>query len=87
MVGIDRFSRFGHAVALRNMISKTVVKALESYIFSSVSCTPEVIFTDVHPEFEGREFNEVLAKRIYVQRTIREVKILHSVICAEILLK
>ena len=46
MVGIDCFSTYGHAVTLRNKTSKTVAKAVESYILSTVLCTPEVIFTD-----------------------------------------
>ena len=36
MVGIDCFSRYGHAVALRYNTSKMVVKALESYVLSTV---------------------------------------------------
>ena len=62
MVGIDRFSRYGHAVALRNKTSKTVAKVLESYFLSTVPCTPAAIFTDGGPEFKGREFNEVLVR-------------------------
>ena len=62
MVGIDRFSRYGHAVALKNKTSKIVAKALEGHVLSTVPSTPEVIFTDGGPEFKGREFNQVLAR-------------------------
>ena len=62
MVGIDCFSRYGHAVALKNKTSKTVAKALEGYVLSRVPSTPEVIFTDGGPEYKGREFNQVLAR-------------------------
>ena len=62
MVGIYRFSRYSHAVALKNKTSKTVAKALEGYVLSTVQCTSEVIFTDWGPEFKGREFNKVLAR-------------------------
>ena len=62
MVGIDRFSRYGHAVALRNKTSITLAKALVSNVLSTMPCTPEVIFTVGGSEFKGREFNEVLAR-------------------------
>ena len=60
MVGIDRYTRFGHAVPLRNKTSRLVAGALESHILSSVPITPEAILTDGGPEFKGKEFNEVL---------------------------
>ena len=49
MVGIDRFSRYGHALALKNKMSRTVAKALEGYVLSTVPITPEVIFMDGGP--------------------------------------
>ena len=62
MIRVHQFQQVWHAVALRNTTSKMVAKALESYILSTVPCTPEVIFTDGGPKIKGREFNEVLAR-------------------------
>lgn len=62
LVGIDRYSRFGHVIPLRNKTSRLVAGALEANILSSVPITPEVIFTDDGAEFKGKEFNQVLVK-------------------------
>ena len=47
---------------MRNKTSKMVVKALKSYVLSTVPCTPDVIFTDGCPKFRGCDFNKVLAR-------------------------
>lgn len=62
LVGIDRYSRFGHAVPLRNKTSRLVASALESNILSSTLLAPEAILTNGAHEFKGKEFNAVLTR-------------------------
>ena len=62
LVGIDRYSRFGHAVPLQNKTSRLVASALESHILSSTPQTPEAILMDGGPEFNGKEFNSILTR-------------------------
>ena len=60
LVGVDRFSKFGHVVPLRNKTSRTVARALEAHILSTVPRTPETILSDSGPEFRGGPFRELL---------------------------
>ena len=62
LVGVDRFSRFGHAIPLRNKTSRLVAEALESHILMGLPRTPETILTDGGPEFKGHNFQSLLRK-------------------------
>ena len=49
LVGVDRFTRFGYAILLRNKTSRLVSEALESHVLMSIPRTPETILTDGGP--------------------------------------
>ena len=60
LTGIDLYTKFAHAVPLRNKRSATVARALESHILATVPKTPEGILSDNGPEFRGAPFEDLL---------------------------
>ena len=54
LVGIDRYSRFGHAVPLRNKTSRLVASALESNILSSTPLAQKLSWLMAHMNLKVR---------------------------------
>ena len=59
LVGVDRYSKFGHVVPLRSKTSRMVALAMEAYILATVPRTPETILSDSGPEFRGGPFRDL----------------------------
>ena len=60
LVGIDLYTKFGHAVPLRNKTSATVAQALEGSILATLPKTPTIMLTDGGAEFKGNPFQRIL---------------------------
>ena len=60
LVGIDLYTKFGHAMPLRNKTSATVAQALEGSILATLPKIPTNMLTVGGPEFRGSPFRYIL---------------------------
>ena len=62
LVGVDLYSRFIHAIPIKDKKAITVCSALEQRILPNLMKVPEIIITDNGPEFRATVFEELLSK-------------------------
>lgn len=60
LMAIDMKSRYGYAIPIRNKMSRTVAKHLESGILANIVAMPGCILSDNGPEFTGKPFKDML---------------------------